>query len=233
MKNYNSFKMENYISGCFGGILGTFSSYPLDTYRIRKQTNQIVSRNLYSGVLSPLFGIGLEKAIVFGSYHQTKKYTNSDFLAGLSSGIFASIVVTPIEKFKILKQNNPLLTYSQISNNVISKGMFRGTSYLYNGISACFFREVPGYAIYFQSYKILNDITNNKDRNTIKVMVNGGLSGVISWLFIFPFDTIKTNMQQNNTQFIKTTKMLIETKSLYNGLGLGLSRLSCYIHLYF
>ena len=55
-------------------------------------------------------------------------------------------------------------------------------------------------------------------------MVNGGLSGVISWLFIFPFDTIKTNMQQNNTQFIKTTKMLIETKSLYNGLGLGLSR---------
>jgi len=216
--------MENYISGCFGGMLGTFSSYPLDTYRVRKQSNQIVNRSLYSGMLSPLIGIAIEKAIVFGSYHQTKKYTNNDFLAGLNSGLFASIVVTPIEKYKILKQNSPLLRYSDINNKIISKGIFKGTKYLYNGLSACFFREVPGYAIYFQSYKILNDLTNNNNRDTLKVMVNGGLSGVISWLFIFPFDTIKTNMQQNNTNFYNTTKMLIESKRLYNGLSLGLCR---------
>ena len=47
------------------------------------------------------------------------------------------------------------------------------------------------------------------NRNNFKVMLNGGLSGVISWLFIFPFDTIKTNMQQNNTDFWKTSKSLI------------------------
>ena len=216
--------MENYISGCFGGILGTFISYPLDTYRVRKQTNQIANKNLYNGILSPLIGIALEKAIVFGSYHQTKKYTNNDFLAGLSSGFFASIIVTPIEKYKILKQNNTTLTYSDINSKIKSRGIVKGTIYLYNGLSACFFREVPGYAIYFQSYKILNDLTNNNNKYKLKVMVNGGLSGVISWLFIFPFDTIKTNMQQNNTAFYNTTKMLIESKSLYNGLGLGLSR---------
>jgi solute carrier family 25 carnitine/acylcarnitine transporter 20/29 len=216
--------MENYISGCFGGMLGTFSSYPLDTYRIRKQTNKVMNKNLYSGVLSPLFGIAIEKAIVFGTYHQTKKYTNNDFLAGLNSGIFASIVVTPIEKFKILKQNNPTLTYSDISNKITKKGVVRGTGYLYNGLSACFFREVPGYAIYFQSYKMLNDLTDNKDKNNFKIMINGGLSGVISWLFIFPFDTIKTNMQQNNTDFWKTSKSLVKSKGLYNGLGLGLTR---------
>lgn len=216
--------MENYISGCFGGMLGTFSSYPLDTYRIRKQSNQIIKKNLYSGVLSPLFGIGLEKAIVFGSYHQTKKYTDNDFLAGLNSGFFASLVVTPIEKYKILKQNNPLLSYNDINKQILSKGIVGGTKHLYNGLSACFFREVPGYAIYFQSYKILNELTNNKELNSIKVMFNGGLSGVISWLFIFPFDTIKTNMQQNNTNFFNTTKQLIKSKSLYNGLELGLTR---------
>lgn len=216
--------MENYISGCIGGVLGTLSSYPLDTYRIRKQSNQIVNKRLYSGVLSPLLGIALEKAVVFGSYHQTKKYIDNDFIAGLNSGLFASLIVTPVEKYKILKQNNPDLKYSVINKNILSKGIIKGTRYLYNGLNACFFREIPGYAIYFQTYQYLNKITDNEKRSNLKVMFNGGLSGISAWIFIFPFDTIKTNMQQNNTKFFETTRMLIENKRLYSGLGLGLTR---------
>ena len=59
---------------------------------------------------------------------------------------------------KILKKYSDLI--EQAVQNILSKGFFNGTRYLYNGLSACFFREIPGYAIYFQTYQYLNKITN-------------------------------------------------------------------------
>ena len=37
-------------------------------------------------------------------------------------------------------------------------------------------------------------------------------------------DSIKTNMQQNNTSFMKTAKELIHNKRIFNGLSLTLTR---------
>ena len=212
--------MENYLCGCIGGILGTLASYPVDTLRVRVQSKVNTQKSLYSGVITPMLGIGLEKAVVFGIYNQTKKYTDSDLLCGLNAGLFASLVVTPVEKYKILKQNNPTLTYKKISQDIIKQG---GIKPLYNGLSACFFREIPGYGIYFTSYNYLNKITNNNNNN-IKTFLNGGLSGSIAWLCIYPMDTIKTNMQQDNTKFIPTTKKIIKEGRLYSGLYWSLLR---------
>ena len=64
-------------------------------------------------------------------------------------------------QIKILKQNDPKLTYTSITKSIIKSGPIGGPKTLYNGLSACFFREVPGYAIYFTTYNFLNDITNN------------------------------------------------------------------------
>ena len=216
--------MQDYLCGCIGGIWGTLTSYPIDTLRVRLQSGIKSNRSLYSGVVSPMLGIGLEKAIVFGVYNQTQKYTKNDFLSGLNSGIVASLIVTPIEKFKILKQNNPKLTYSSITKDLISKGPINGTKSLFNGLSACFFREVPGYAIYFSTYNFLNSIINEKYKNPLTTLVNGGLSGVSAWLVIYPFDTIKTNMQQNNTKFTETARSLIKDGRIYRGIHWSLMR---------
>lgn len=216
--------MEEFISGCIGGAIGTTMVYPFDTWRVRKQSNITSRGNIYSGVLSPLIGIGLEKSIVFGSYGITKKYMPNEFSAGLLSGFLASIVVTPIEKWKILKQNNPSLSYKQIIPGTIKKGIFP----LYNGLSACFMREIPGYAIYFHTYynllkyKPLEYVSCYNQ--TLSTFLYGGLSGVSAWVFIYPFDTIKTNMQYKNTSFIDTTKMLIDTRKLYSGFRFGITR---------
>jgi len=215
--------MQDYLSGCIGGLWGTLTSYPIDTLRIRLQSGVKTNKSLYSGVISPMLGIGLEKAVVFGVYNQTNKYINNDFISGLNAGLFASLVVTPVEKYKILKQNNPKLTYSSITKDIISKGPVNGTKTLYKGLSACFFREVPGYAIYFTTYNYLNSLTSNYE-NTFKTLANGGLSGVASWLVIYPFDTIKTNMQQNNTDFIETSKSLIKEGRIYKGIQWSLMR---------
>jgi len=216
--------MQDYLCGCIGGMWGTLTSYPIDTLRVRLQSNVKTHKSLYSGVTSPMFGIGLEKAVVFGVYNQTYKYTKNDFISGLNAGLFASLIVTPVEKYKILKQNNPQLTYSSITKDLVSRGPLNGTKTLYNGLSACFFREVPGYAIYFSTYNFLNNITNNKDNNIAKTLINGGMSGVSAWLVIYPFDTIKTNMQQNNTNFTDTAKSLIKDGRIYKGITWSLAR---------
>ena len=216
--------MEDFISGCIGGIIGTGVVYPFDTYRIRQQTNNILKRNLFSGVLAPMLGIGLEKALVFGSYNYTKKYVDSDFLCGLVSGFFASLVVTPVEKWKIIKQNNPEVLY----RHIIPKTLKKGVGNIYNGLSACFLREIPGYAIYFQTYSILkkNDLLVSKYgcSSYIATLLYGGLSGLSSWACIYPFDTIKTNMQYNNTRFYETYKDLLKNGRLFKGYRMGLIR---------
>ena len=216
--------MQDYISGCIGGMLGTLTSYPVDTLRVRLQSKVKTNKSLYSGMTSPMFGIGLEKAFVFGVYNQTYRYTKNDLISGLNAGLFASLVVTPVEKYKILKQNNPKLTYPGITKELVSKGVVNGTKTLYNGLSACFFREVPGYAIYFTTYNYLNGKTGNRESNYLKTMINGGLSGVAAWLVIYPFDTIKTNMQQNNTRFMTTATNLIKEGRMYNGIHWSLLR---------
>jgi len=217
--------MDNYISGCIGGVLGTFASHPIDTLRVRLQSQIKTNKSLFSGVLSPLFGIGIEKAVVFGVYNQTFKHTQNELLSGLNAGLFASFMVTPVEKLKILKQNSPSLTYNSMFRSIINKGPLQGTRYLYNGLSSCFLREIPGYAIYFQTYKLLNDFTGNKDKSSsLKTFINGGLSGMNAWLVIYPFDTIKTNMQQYNTPFISTTKDILKRGGMYKGIHWSLVR---------
>ena len=215
--------MKDFVAGCIGGMLGTLLSFPIDTVRIRLQSGVKTNKNPYSGILSPMIGIGAEKAIVFGVYNQTYKHTKNDFISGLNAGLFASLIVTPIEKYKILKQNDPKLTYTGITKTIFKDGQIRGVGQLYNGLSACFFREIPGYAVYFKTYNYLNSITKN-DNDLVKTLMNGGLSGVSAWLVIYPFDTIKTNMQQNDSKFLETTKELIKSGRIYNGISWSLAR---------
>ena len=220
--------MQDFLSGCFGGMLGTLALYPLDTVRVRKQTSITKSNNLYSGLITPLIGIGLEKSVVFSTYAKSKQYIDSDFVSGILSGLAASIVVTPVEKWKIIKQNKPDLRY----RDIIPYTLRKGPGHLYNGLSACMMREVPGYAIYFKTYYALDkykplkyvNITNEYGTS----FIYGGLSGMTVWSILYPIDTIKTNMQYYNTSFISATRELVKTRKLYNGVGLGVLRASLF-----
>lgn len=65
-------------------------------------------RFLYKGYVPPLFGMGLEKAVVFGTFHNVKvnlpqsiPEINRIALAGAASGFAASFIVSPYERLKI------------------------------------------------------------------------------------------------------------------------------------
>ena len=141
--------LRNFGYGYIAGMAGIVTSHPFDTIKTNIQKKQVVNygiRNLYKGVAAPLFGVGLEKAIVFGTYETSKKYTNSDFISGGLAGLTASFVVTPFERIKILLQ----------TNQTIEKQMLN-RKFLFQGLSATFYRETPGFAIYFSTYNYLKN----------------------------------------------------------------------------
>jgi hypothetical protein len=189
LKYYNYYKNFGY--GYLAGMAGIVASHPFDTIKTNIQKKQIVNyniRNLYKGVAAPIFGVGLEKAIVFGTYETSKKYTNSDFISGGLAGLTASFVVTPFERIKILLQTN-----QTIEKKILNR------RFLFQGLSATFYRETPGFAIYFSMYNYLkNGLQKKIKKEEIRPLDSffiGAFSGCASWIFIYPQDRIKTHLQ--------------------------------------
>jgi solute carrier family 25 carnitine/acylcarnitine transporter 20/29 len=213
--NNNGFMIRNFGYGYLAGMAGIAASHPFDTIKTNIQKRQVINyniRNLYKGVAAPLFGVGLEKAIVFGTYETTRKYTNSDFISGGLAGLTASFVVTPFERIKILLQ-----TDQKIEKNMINR------KFLFQGLSATFYRETPGFAIYFSTYNYLKNVIQEKtylqeleeykkqnprlslyvtdeiekkeDIDPFHSFLIGAFSGCASWIFIYPQDRIKTHLQ--------------------------------------
>ena len=69
-------------------------------------------------------------------------------------------------------------------------------------------RDGPGFAVYFSAFGYLktklrvSDIDRDRNYNglsdiqvAMRKFLAGGLTGMITWTFAFPLDTVKTNMQ--------------------------------------
>lgn len=186
---------QYYIKGALAGMTGILLSHPIDTVKTHIQTGHLLRdfvpgiRNLYRGMLSPLVGVGLEKAIVFGSYNYFHKKLDNIPLAGAIAGLSAALVVSPYERLKLLKQNNIGIQRQEIT-----------MKFLYKGLDATWTREVPGFAIYFSVYewlKHVNHTQHGRDIGLHNSFVYGGISGIAAWIFIYPQDRIKTILQSN------------------------------------
>jgi solute carrier family 25 carnitine/acylcarnitine transporter 20/29 len=178
--------LKNFFYGGVSGSVGVLISYPFDVLktmsqeRIKFPTNL---RTIYRGVKAPILGVGLEKAMVFGVYNNLNDKLPTPVAGGIS-GLGASLIVTPVEKIKIMMQVNKSIN----RQFEIRK--------LYKGIGATFTREVPGFSIYFTCYKRLK---NGRDIYPHQAFLYGGFSGGISWVFIYPQDMIKTMIQSETS----------------------------------
>jgi len=209
--------MSEFGYGLFGGMMGTLLSHPFDTIKTRIQTSRAVNitqaykfGKLYSGIIPPFLGIGLEKSIVFGFYELAKKSGCNNFTSGLIGGFASTIIVVPVDQIKIILQNNQKL----------QKAMFVPSN-LYKGFGITLFRETPGFGIYFTSYNYL--ITKfNKESSLVKSFIFGAVSGFNSWVFIYPVDLIKTRYQSivNCDKTIDKSPSSV-IKSIYNTSGIA------------
>lgn len=214
--------IKNYISGCISGVSAILVSHPIDTIKTNYQERlpiKVNPRTLYKGIVPPMIGIGLEKALVFGTYNTSYNYTQSHALSGAISGFTASFIVTPYERLKILYQ----------TNKQTQSLSFR---YLFRGLSATFYREVPGFTIYFSVYNYLKsktELTYSRDIEMYEAFVYGGLSGAFSWIFIYPQDRIKTHIQSSESKIslYQGCKDIVRdggVKGLYRGFQFALLR---------
>ena len=98
---------QNYLSGMISGVNAILISHPIDTIKTNIQEKKPIDfkfRSLYRGLMAPLLGVGLEKAIVFGTYEAAMKKTNNHALSGGIAGLSASFIVTPFShKNKVFK----------------------------------------------------------------------------------------------------------------------------------
>ena len=209
--------ITKYINGGLSGMCGILLSHPFDTIKTHIQTGHKLNTfkpsfsNFYRGMSAPLLGVGIEKAIVFGTYNYIYSKTENIPLSGAISGLTASLIVTPYERIKILKQNSQVISFKDLN-----------IRFLYKGFTPTFFREMPGFAIYFTTYEYFkyNTFTKyNKKIDYSSSFLYGGLSGLTAWIFIYPQDRIKTILQSaSGTTNSVSIKHIINT--IYNSGGL-------------
>jgi solute carrier family 25 carnitine/acylcarnitine transporter 20/29 len=206
----------DYLIGGLAGMYGVLISHPFDTIKTFKQTGKVLPKPitisfLYRGIYAPLIGTSIEKSIVFGSYSWLSNNTNLNIgIKGLITGFIASTIITPYERIKILQQQ-------KIKVNIRS---------IYTGFISCALRDSIGFSIYFSTYEYLkNKYIINNNMNTGWSFLFGGMSGAISWVFIYPFDKIKTIVQSSTSKVdINTINLIIRTNNLYSGFRYALYR---------
>ena len=199
----------DWLIGFTAGACGVVVSHPFDTIKTALQTRKPIEMKpsvLYRGIGPAIIGVGWEKSVVFSTYHiakskvKTKSVELDNFLSGGFSGLCASLVVTPTERLKILYQTGTKPELNQLT-----------PKYLYKGFVPTASREIPGFAIYFTVFEYLKA---GRKLDMPQAFVYGAISGMSSWVFIYPQDTIKTICQASNSE--QKIKLLDLAKGLMN-----------------
>lgn len=219
-KTMISFDFGYFYKGAISGATGLLLSHPIDTIKSNVQEGKPIRWNLrylYRGVFPPLLGMGVEKAIVFGTYQNVYKYLNEHNsnqvvirgVSGAVAGFTASFVVTPVERLKILYQ----------TGNVMNTKRSLSLHFLYRGFGNTLSREMPGFAIYFNIYNILKQKTENP--GPFHHLLYGALSGSAAWAFIYPQDLVKTRIQASSNLTVKDVVKKIYKTSGFRGFFQG------------
>lgn len=206
----------------FLGAAGVLVGHPFDTVKVHLQTQSpknplyrgtfdcfrsIIAKDsvagLYRGISSPMGGVALVNAIVFGVYGNIQRRSadpdsiKSHFLAGSAAGLAQSIVCSPMELIKTrlqLQSQNPSSKQFTGAFHCL-RHIFRneGLRGVYRGIGITALRDLPGFSSYFVSYEMLIRATPNP--GNFYLFMAGGIAGVISWVLTVPIDVIKSRLQ--------------------------------------
>ncbi|KAE9616157.1 hypothetical protein Lal_00017097 [Lupinus albus] len=185
--------------------------------------------SLYRGMASPLFASTLQNAMVFQSYTVLSRALDSYIaskdsssykgviLGGVGSGALQSFLISPVELVKIQVQLRGTcekkLPHSKSSNNGpirVVKNIWKneGIVGMYRGLCITMIRDAPSHGVYFWTYEYMKEqlhpgCRKNCDESLNTMLVAGGLAGVTSWIFCYPFDVVKTRLQAQTPSSMK------------------------------
>ncbi|TPX45969.1 hypothetical protein SeLEV6574_g03527 [Synchytrium endobioticum] len=137
-------------------------------------------------------------------------------VAGSTAGVGVTIISCPLELIKIQRQLEkivsrdtakvpvPITTAAEPVKTTrtswrVARDIIRGNGVagLYRGIGLHCLRDSIGTGVYFSSYEGAKRLLSSSDGKSgpLTHLLSGGISGVSSWLVIFPLDLIKTKKQ--------------------------------------
>lgn len=203
-----------YISGAVGIIVGN----PLDLIKVRLQAGSVPSSTslrttstVVTGTAAPILGYGALNALLFVSYNRSESALNkalsvqsslwTTWAAGALGGLATWVVSTPTELIKCRAQMAvPPVSSWHIAKTIVASNGLRG---LYFGGTITALRDSIGYGFYFWSYELANSFWASKDdvkestwsAEAPKILLCGGIAGVVTWASVFPLDVIKTRVQ--------------------------------------
>lgn len=224
--------MIEYVSGCVGGVAGVIVGQPLDTIKVRLQTQTGMYRGithcfrniigkegmhgLFKGMSSPLVGLSFINAIVFGVEAQSRKCFGeqglmSHFLSGATAGGVQTIICCPMELAKTQMQiqgigSNRTMKYKTSLDALKHIYEFEGARGFYRGMTSTILRDAPAFGGYFMTYHFLTtsvfhvSIEGDYQKSDIaKMLLSGGISGVVSWIVTYPVDVVKSRIQADGS----------------------------------
>jgi len=212
----------DFIAGCLGGCAGVAVGHPFDTVKVKLQTQDFRNpvyrgtwdcftkilqteslAGVYRGVWSPMCGVALVNAVVFGVYmNLQRRLTDPDslrahFLAGATAGLAQSVVSSPVELIKTRMQTNT--SYQGTLDCLMNIFRNEGISGVFRGLSITGAREFLGYGFYFATYEVLTRTSSNEAPvGTPTMLLAGGISGTVSWVMTYPLDVVKTRYQADS-----------------------------------
>lgn len=199
--------MDIFISSFIAGSVQTLIGHPFDTLKTQIQINKFNKLNkfiylsqLYRGAIPSLYAGCFQNGILFTIHQIIYDKINNHFISGTIAGSLSAIIISPLEYFKCNLQNlhqNNYNKYDLNLTNLYNKNIWKGFKYT-------LYRDSIGLGIYFYSYHLFE-----KDYG---VFYSGGIAGLLSWIYSYPFDTIKTLEQCN-----------YNNKIIYNNLYKGFS----------
>ncbi|KAF0696803.1 Aste57867_12465 [Aphanomyces stellatus] len=179
-------------AGTIGGVSGIVAGHPLDTIKVRLQTQAQTSSifrtfqsivhtegalGLYKGILSPIVSNAPINAVVFAVYGQASRFLSSSSAvdgnsltplqqccAGSMAGFFQVAFSSPAELVKITMQVNT--TASKDSAFACARDLVRRYGVyrgLYRGWQLTMMRDVPAFGSYFFAYDVMKGALTNGD----------------------------------------------------------------------
>uniref|UniRef100_A0A671PVN2 Mitochondrial carnitine/acylcarnitine carrier protein-like n=1 Tax=Sinocyclocheilus anshuiensis TaxID=1608454 RepID=A0A671PVN2_9TELE len=216
--------LKNFVAGGVGGVCLLFAGHPLDTIKVRLQTQEcVVYRGtydclrktvskegifgLYKGMGVPLAGVTPMMALNFFGFGLGKELLQIGdvcdiYLAGMLAGVFTTVIVAPGERIKCLLQIQSSASQLKYTGPVdcalrLYKG--QGICSVYKGTVLTLIRDVPSNGVYFLTYEYLKQfLTPEGDvhhLSTSRVLLAGGIAGMLNWLIALPADVLKSNYQ--------------------------------------
>ncbi|KAI0002726.1 solute carrier family 25 member 45 [Xylariaceae sp. FL0662B] len=176
---------------------------------------------LAAGAAAPALGYGALNALLFVAYNRSEAALRNNnggnegsaapatlgttWIAGAIGGLATWVVSAPTELIKCRAQTAAGAGSSSwaIARRVVRD---RGVRGLYAGGVVTALRDSIGYGFYFWSYELSSRWAegfggfggregSSARREAAKVLLCGGLAGVVTWASVFPLDVVKTRVQ--------------------------------------